>query len=83
MQNVCSHNSAYLTCVTAHILVYKPAHYRLCKLYATTQSVEPVSGQLLILIKEPTSLYDTKQIVINALISLSNSVDITIRFMVA
>lgn len=77
------HNSAYLTCVTAHVLVYKPAHYRLCKLYASTQSVEPAASRLLILIKQPTSLYDTKQIVINALISLSNSVDVTIRFMVA
>lgn len=78
-----SHNSAYLSCVTAHILVYKPAHYCPCKLYSTTQSVEPVASHLLILIKQPTSLYDTKQIVINALISPSNSVDVTIRFMVA
>lgn len=69
--------------MTAHILVYKAAHYRLCKLYATTQSVEPVASQMLILIKQPTSLYDTKQIVINALISFSNSVDVTIRFRVA
>lgn len=78
-----SHNSAYLTRVTAHILVYKPAHYCLCKFHSTTQSVEPAASQLLILIKQPTSLYDTKQIVINALISLSNSADVTIRFMVA
>lgn len=43
----------------------------------------PGSSQLLVLIKQPTSLFDTKQIVINALISLSNSVSVTIRFMVA
>lgn len=69
--------------MTVHVLVYKLAHY--CKLYATTlsQSVEPGASQLLLLIKQPTSLYHTKQIVINALISLSNSVDVTIRFMVA
>lgn len=75
--------SAYLTCATDHILVYKPTHYSLCNVSKTTQSAEPGASQLLILIKHPTSLYDTKQIVINALIGLSNSVDVTIRFMVA
>lgn len=71
-------------CDSSHFSLYAvPSHYCLFKLYVTTQSVEPPAGQLLVLIKKPASLYDTKQIVINAAIGLSNSVDIAIRFMVA
>lgn len=70
-------------CGRSYFSVYEPAHYCLCKSQTTTHSAEPGSSQLLVLIKQATSLFDTKQIVINARISLSNSVNVAIRFMVA